>query len=126
MATSQVRENTQSAVRDVEQQPQSADEFIHYDHIGHGSTPAGWALSITIVVGSLIAGVGFIGLHWSDAWWLAIWIGAALIPVALILGIVLKKAGYGVELDSDTVLKLGADPRDHSGPVTRTDSSRTA
>ncbi|WP_191089674.1 hypothetical protein [Nesterenkonia ebinurensis] len=36
MATAQ----SQTAVRDVEQQPASADEFIHYDHIGHGSTPA--------------------------------------------------------------------------------------
>lgn len=119
MATSQ----SQTAVRDVEQEPASADEFIHYDHIGHGSTPAAWALSLTIVAGAVIAGVGFIGLYWSDAWWTAIWVGAALVPVALILGIVLKKAGYGVEMDSNAVLKKGADPRSQSGPATPDNTS---
>lgn len=120
MATSQVKDKSQTAVRDVEQQPGAADEYIHYDHIGHGSTPAAWTLSSIVMIASVIAGVGSIGLHWSDAWWPVIWVAAALLPVAVILGIVLKKAGYGVELDSDAVLKQGADPREHSGPVTRT------
>ncbi|WP_150460086.1 HGxxPAAW family protein [Nesterenkonia ebinurensis] len=119
MATAQ----SQTAVRDVEQQPASADEFIHYDHIGHGSTPAAWTLSIILITGSVVAGVGFIGLYWSDAWWIAIWIGAACVPLALIMGIVLKKAGYGVEMDSDAVLKQGADPRAHSGPATPDNTS---
>lgn len=119
MATAQ----SQTAVRDVEQQPESADGFIHYDHIGHGSTPAAWTLSFTVIIGSAIAAVGFIGLHWSDAWWTAIWVGAAFMPLALILGIVLKKAGYGVEMDSDAVLKQGGDPRSHSGPATPDNTS---
>ncbi|NLS10213.1 hypothetical protein HGQ17_09435 [Nesterenkonia sp. MY13] len=106
-----------AGVRDVEQQPKTDDEYIHYDHIGHGSTPAAWALSGTVVAGSTIAGVGAIGLYWSDAWWTAIWIGAALMPVAIILGIVLKKAGYGVEMDSKAVLNEGDDPREHAGPA---------
>lgn len=105
-------------VRDVEQQPTSADEFIHYDHIGHGSTPAAWALSITIIIGSVIAGVGFIGLAYSNAWWIAIWIGAAFVPAAIAIGVVMKRMGYGVEMDSNDVLKRGDDPRGHSGPAT--------
>lgn len=118
MATSQVKDKSQAEVRDVAQESGSADAYIHYDHIGHGSTPAAWAVSFTLMIASLIAGVGFIGLHWSDAWWPAIWVGAALTPVAVILGLVLKRAGYGVEMDSDSVLKQGADPRQHSGPAT--------
>ena len=49
----------QRTVRDVEQQSVD-DEFIHHDHIGHGSTPAAWTLSLTIVLGSVIAGIGVI------------------------------------------------------------------
>ncbi len=49
----------QRHVRNVEQQPAAADQaedaYIHYDHIGHGSTPAAWTLSLTIVLGSVIA-----------------------------------------------------------------------
>ncbi|GAA1818944.1 HGxxPAAW family protein [Nesterenkonia flava] len=99
-------------VRDVEQKPRSEDEFLHYDHIGHGSTPAAWALSLTIILGGLLAGVGLIG-----QWWILVWIGAALVPVGIILGVVLKKMGYGVEMDSNSVLKQGADPREHQGPA---------
>jgi hypothetical protein len=118
MAVSQANAQAQTPVRDVEQEPTANDEFIHHDHIGHGSTPAAWALSGTIVLGSVIAGVGFIGLAWSAAWWIAIAIGVALIPVALILGLVMKKAGYGVEMDSEAVLRNGRDPRNYSGPAT--------
>lgn len=117
MAANQATAQGQTPVRDVEQEPTANDEFIHHDHIGHGSTPAAWALSLTIVLGSAIAGVGLIGLSWSDAWWIAIIIGAALIPVALVLGMVLKKAGYGVEMDSEAVLRQGSDPRNYSGPA---------
>lgn len=117
MAASQATAQGQTPVRDVEQEPTAHDAFIHYDHIGHGSTPAAWALAGTVVIGSVIAGVGFIGLYWSAAWWIAIAIGAALIPVALILGLVLKKAGYGVEMDSEAVLRHGSDPRNVSGPA---------
>ena len=103
-----------TTVRDVEQQPAAgqADEFIHYDHIGHGSTPAAWTLSITIIVASVIAGVGFVIPEWT-----LVWIGAALVPVAVILGVVLKRMGYGVEMDSVAVLKQGDDPRGHQGPA---------
>lgn len=117
MATSQGSVKSQAPVRDVEQEPGSADEFIHYDHIGHGSTPAAWALCGIIILGSVIAGVGFIGLSFSDAWWTAIIIGAALVPVAIVAGVVLKKMGFGVEMDSKAVLRRGEDPRSHRGPA---------
>lgn len=107
----------QRTVRDVEQQSVD-DEFIHYDHIGHGSTPAAWTLSLTIVLGSVIAGVGFIIPDWIVAG-----VGFALMPVGIILGIVLKKMGYGVEMDSKDVLQQGEDPRAHRGPATPDNTS---
>lgn len=107
----------QRTVRDVEQQSVD-DEFIHHDHIGHGSTPAAWTLSLTIVLGSVIAGVGFIIPDWIVAG-----VGFALMPVGIILGIVLKKMGYGVEMDSKGVLQQGEDPRAHRGPATPDNTS---
>lgn len=101
----------QRTVRDVEQRP-AADEFIHYDHIGHGSTPAAWTLSLVIVLGSLVAGIGVIIPSLTVAL-----IGAALMPVGIILGIVMKKMGLGVEMDSKAVLRRGEDPRAHGGPA---------
>lgn len=107
---------TRSTVRDVEQQPapgeQPADAHIHYDHIGHGSTPAAWTLSITVIIGSVFIGVGIILEQM-----ILIWIGVACLPLAVILGVGMKKAGYGVEMDSKSVLERGEDPRDHQGPA---------
>lgn len=117
MATSQRTATSATDVRDVEQQPEAGDAFIHYDHIGHGSTPAGWALCIIVIVGSIIAAVGFIGLAWASEWAILIWIGAALMPVAVVVGVVMKRMGYGVEMDSKSVLDRGADPRAHGGPA---------
>ncbi|MDO5492701.1 MAG: HGxxPAAW family protein [Nesterenkonia sp.] len=100
---------------DVEQQTTGgeADAFIHYDHVGHGSTPAAWALCATVVLGSLLIGLSLIAESWVMAW-----IGIALIPVALIIGMVMKRMGYGVEMDSEAVLRRGDDPRSHRGPAT--------
>lgn len=117
MATSQTTASSATAVRDVEQAPEAADEFIHYDHIGHGSTPAAWVLCGIIMLGSAIAALGFVGLAWSSAWAILIWIGAALVPVAIVAGVVMKRMGYGVEMDSKAVLRRGKDPREHSGPA---------
>lgn len=100
---------------DVEQQTADteADAFIHHDHVGHGSTPAAWALCTLVVIGALLIGLAMIFESWVMAW-----IGIALIPVALIVGIVMKKMGYGVEMDSAAVINQGEDPRDHQGPAT--------
>lgn len=117
MATSQRTATSATAVRDVEQKPEAGDQFIHYDHIGHGSTPAAWTLCGIVMVGALLAAVGFIGLAWTEEWVILIWIGAALMPVAVVAGVVMKRMGYGVEMDSQSVLARGADPRPHSGPV---------
>lgn len=115
MATSQTAASP-AGVRDAERPMQSADEFIHHDDIGHGSTPAAWALSGIVILGSFLAAVGFIGLAWTSAWAILIWIGAALIPVAVVVGVAMKRMGYGVEMDADAVVRRGADPRVQSSP----------
>ena len=109
-----------TALRDTEPAPGEKidDEFIHHDHIGHGSTPAAWALSLTIIVGSIIAGLGMVLQVW-----VMVWISILFVPLALILGVVLKAKGYGVEMDSNAVLKKHESARDHQGPAT-TDNSR--
>lgn len=112
MAASQASAKSDTNVRDVEQEPSSGDEFIHHDHIGHGATPAAWALNITVILGALCIGVGLIA-----EWWILVWIGVALFPVALVIGVVMKRMGYGVEMDSNAVLRRGEDPRASSGPA---------
>ncbi|GAB3843269.1 HGxxPAAW family protein [Nesterenkonia populi] len=99
-------------VRDVEQQPEADDEFIHHDHIGHGSTPAAWTLCLGVILGSLLIGVGMIIANE-----ILIYVGIAILPLAIIGGVVLKKMGYGVEMDAEAVLRKGEDPRRHQGPA---------
>lgn len=79
---------------------QPDDSFIHDGHIGHGSTPAAWALNITLIIGSVIGGIGFILELWALAW-----VAAAFVPLAIVLGVLLKRAGHGVEIDSSSVLQ---------------------
>lgn len=100
---------------DVEQQtaPTEADAFIHHDHIGHGSTPAAWTLCMIVVLGALLIGLAMVFESWVMAW-----IGIALMPVAIIAGVVMKKMGYGVEMDSEAVIRQGEDLRAHQGPAT--------
>ncbi|MBO0595135.1 hypothetical protein I2485_09025 [Nesterenkonia sp. E16_7] len=103
-----------TALRDTEPAPGEKidDEYIHHDHIGHGSTPAAWALSLTIIVGSIIAGLGMV-----LEVWVLVWISILFLPLAIILGLVLKAKGYGVEMDSNAVLKNGESARAHQGPA---------
>ncbi|EXF25164.1 hypothetical protein BG28_13910 [Nesterenkonia sp. AN1] len=110
-----------TALRDTEPAPGEKidDEYIHHDHIGHGSTPAAWALSLTIILGSIIAGLGMV-----LEVWVMVWISILFLPLALVLGMVLKAKGYGVEMDSNAVLKNGESARDHQGPAS-TDNSRS-
>lgn len=100
MSTTTAQRPAAAVTQDQQDFDVAADAFIHEHHIGHGSTPAAWTLSITLIIGSIIAGVGFV----LEMWFLA-WIGAACAPLALILGLALKKAGYGVEQDSYSVLE---------------------
>lgn len=57
---------------------------------GHGNTPAAWTTVIIILVAFVVGTFAF----WFDAPWL-VWTSAGLAVVGLIVGAVMRKAGYG-------------------------------
>ncbi|HEY8753021.1 MAG TPA: HGxxPAAW family protein [Arthrobacter sp.] len=64
----------------------------HSQDLGHGNSPAAWTCVIVMLVGALIASIAFVIAN------TPIFIaGAAVMVVGLILGLVMRKAGYGVE-----------------------------
>ncbi|MEE1620157.1 DUF6704 family protein [Zafaria sp. Z1313] len=72
------------------QTPEGVDP-MHAEPVGHGNSVAAWATVGVMMVGSVIACLGF-ALTLIPV----LAVGVALIPVGLVLGGVLKKAGYGV------------------------------
>lgn len=56
----------------------------------HGNTPAAWTVVVLIIIASTVATVAVILGNW-----ILFAIGAALIPVALIIGRILQAAGLG-------------------------------
>ncbi|MFC8303702.1 HGxxPAAW family protein [Specibacter sp. NPDC057265] len=72
----------------------SRDEPVdHGVELGHGNSPAAWTCVGVMLVGVLISCIAFvIGASAT----VLFWIGVGVIVVGLILGPVLRKAGYGV------------------------------
>jgi carbon starvation protein CstA len=58
---------------------------------GHGNSVASWT-TVTIIMVAFALGTWFFWVN--DA--KLVWASAVLVPVALIVGWILKKAGYGV------------------------------
>ncbi|MDQ6642370.1 MAG: hypothetical protein M3Y66_07745 [Actinomycetota bacterium] len=56
----------------------------------HGNTPAAWTAVGIATLGFVVAGIGLMLNSW-----LMFWIGAALQPVAVIVGVAMSRAGYG-------------------------------
>lgn len=56
----------------------------------HGKTPAAWATTIIVIIGSVIAGlaVAVASIPWAIA-------GFAIVGVGCIVGLVMKSAGLG-------------------------------
>ena len=75
--------------------PAAPKEHHGIDHsidLGHGNSPAAWTCVIVMLVGALIAAIAFVIAS------TPIFIGGAVVMVVgLILGYVMRKAGYGVE-----------------------------
>lgn len=77
--------------------PQTAAGTGVYDHVdhsepsGHGNSPAAWTCVIVMLVGALIASIAFVIA--STPIFIA---GAAIMVIGLLLGWVMRKAGYGV------------------------------
>lgn len=60
-------------------------------HHNEGKTVAAWTMSLGIVLGSLAIGVGMVVSDLN----ILIWVGAAVVVLALIVGVVLSLAGLG-------------------------------
>lgn len=56
----------------------------------HGNTVASWAMMIIMMLGSIVAAVGFCISSSS-----IVIVGVAIIAIGLVAGIVLRSAGYG-------------------------------
>lgn len=56
----------------------------------HGNTPAAWTTVIIALAGFVVAGVGLMAETMS-----VFWVGVALVPIAVIVGMVLSRMGYG-------------------------------
>lgn len=63
----------------------------HAEQVGHGNSPAAWTAVLVMLLGALVACVGF-----AMASTLIFWIGIAIIAVGLIIGIAMRMVGYGV------------------------------
>ncbi|GAA2753213.1 HGxxPAAW family protein [Amnibacterium kyonggiense] len=61
------------------------------DEPGHGSSPAAWTAVVIMLIGIAIA-TAFLFLDVIPL----VWLGAALVPIGLIVGGVLKAVGLGV------------------------------
>jgi hypothetical protein len=61
---------------------------------GHGNSPAAWTAVIIMLVAFTIGTLAF----WFDIAWL-VWASGALVVIGAIVGLVLKRAGHGVDGD---------------------------
>nr|WP_233914293.1 HGxxPAAW family protein [Arthrobacter polaris]UIK89753.1 hypothetical protein J0916_05145 [Arthrobacter polaris] len=65
----------------------------HSIELGHGNSPAAWTSVAVMLIGTLIGCVAFLI---GESATVLFWIGVGVIAVGVILGPVLKSAGYGV------------------------------
>lgn len=56
----------------------------------HGNTPAAWTAVVVALLGFLVGGIGLMVGSMT-----MFWVGVALAPVALVVGSILSKMGYG-------------------------------
>ena len=56
----------------------------------HGNTPAAWTAVLVALLGFVVAGIALMFHSWP--WF---WVGVALAPVALIVGVTMSKMGFG-------------------------------
>ncbi len=60
----------------------------------HGNTPAAWTAVVVALAGFVVGGIGLmVGSM------MVFWIGVALAPVAVIIGAIMGKMGYGAPSD---------------------------
>ncbi len=59
-------------------------------HDDHGSTPAAWTTVILVMIAFLLGTLAVVMGNW-----VLFWVSAALVVVAGIIGVIMKKAGLG-------------------------------
>lgn len=69
----------------------AAEAERHAEPIGHGNSPAAWTLVAIVLAGAAISSIAFAAA--STLWFI---IGAVVMIIGLVVGAVLRKAGYGV------------------------------
>jgi len=62
-----------------------------YSEPGHGDSPAAWTAVVVMLLGFAL---GTLALFLD--WYPVVWIAAGVVLVGLLIGWILKKAGYGV------------------------------
>jgi len=72
------------------EQQTTADPILN-EELGHGNTVASWAMFGIMIVGVIVACIAFTIPNW-----VVFWGGVAVVLIGLIVGAVLKAAGYGV------------------------------
>jgi hypothetical protein len=60
----------------------------------HGNTPAAWTAVAVALAGFVVGGIGLMVGNM-----MVFWIGVALAPVAVIIGAIMSKMGYGATSD---------------------------
>ncbi|MGN0126378.1 HGxxPAAW family protein [Glutamicibacter soli] len=64
---------------------------VYTEQIGHGNSVAAWACVLTMMVGAIAGGIAFANLNWTF-----FWVSMGVVVLGLVLGGVLKAAGFGV------------------------------
>ena len=64
---------------------------VYTEEIGHGNSIAAWACVGIMLIGSIVAGIAFANLAWT-----VFWIGCGVVVLGLVVGAILKMAGFGV------------------------------
>ena len=66
-------------------------------HHNEGKTAAGWTMNIGIVLGAVVIAVGMVGGDMAGGTNLSflLWVGAGLIALSIIVGIIMSRAGMG-------------------------------
>lgn len=67
------------------------ERSIHDESVGHGNSPAAWTCVLVMILGAGIACIGYIMSSHP-----VFWSGVGVMFVGLIIGYIMKKAGYGV------------------------------
>ncbi|MDO5744228.1 MAG: HGxxPAAW family protein [Micrococcaceae bacterium] len=64
---------------------------MHADEVGHGNSRAAWTMYGIMITGVIIGAIAFAAHNPT-----IVYVGCAIVAVGLIVGWVMKKAGFGV------------------------------